>query len=189
MITAHPQIKGLYICEDIIDKKEEKELVAEIYKNDWLTDLHRAVQHYGYKYDYKKRRIDRNDLIGDLPVWTNKLEKNIFKVLKKNKIDLPYDSFDQLIINEYTKNQGITKHTDCVPCFMDGIFTITLINHGTMTFRRGEESHDVLLNRRSVAILTGESRYNWTHEIATNKNKHFSTEKPRVSITFRKCIL
>jgi hypothetical protein len=64
-IKEHENIKGLYICENIITEDEEHNLLCEINKKIWLTDLSRRVQHYGYKYDYKKRKIDKNDYVGN----------------------------------------------------------------------------------------------------------------------------
>ena len=41
------QIKGLKNFFDFISKDEEKELLNNIDKSIWLTDLKRRVQHYG----------------------------------------------------------------------------------------------------------------------------------------------
>lgn len=188
-LVEHENIKGLYFCKNIITKEEEKQIIEDINKQTWLSDLRRRVQHYGYKYDYKKRRIDKEDKLGDLPDWTVNIESKIFKLIDDKKIKLSYNKFDQLIVNEYMKNQGISAHTDCVPCFRNGIVTVTVGNKGVMTFRRGEESYDIKLSRRSVAILTDEARYKWTHEINPSKNDNFTNDKPRISLTFRKCII
>jgi alkylated DNA repair dioxygenase AlkB len=60
-----------------------------------------------------------------------------------------------------------------------------------MTFKKinCDESVDIKLKRRSVVILTGDARYKWTHEISKSKNKNFCDIDPRISLTFRKCIL
>jgi alkylated DNA repair dioxygenase AlkB len=182
-------IKGLYYAEDVLTPKEESDLIELINEQDWMADLSRRVQHYGYKYNYIKRRIDIDDKIEDLPVWTNKLQEKIFELLKKANIVLPFKDFDQLIINEYKKGQGIRAHVDCVPCFTDCIVSVTLGNSGIMTFRNGENEHDIKLSPRSIVVLTDESRYKWTHEIDPSKNKNFTVDKPRISLTFRRCIL
>lgn len=181
-----PHISGLYYCEDIIDIKTENDLINKINNESWLSDLTRRVQHYGYKYDYKKRRIDRNDYLGELPIWTTDVEKKLFNLINESNIQLPYNKFDQLIINEYKSNQGISAHVDCVPCFEDGIASLTIGCSGIMTFSNGTETHDVLLKRRSIVLLTNESRYKWTHSILPSKNKIFTNSNPRISLTFRK---
>ena len=192
-IKEHDVIKGLYYIEKIMTEEEEKELIKNINSNDWLSELTRRVQHYGYKYNYKKRKIEKDDFLGELPDWTKELEKKIFKVINENndRIKLSYSKFDQLIINEYKKNQGISPHIDCVPCFEDGIISVTIGNFGIMTFSNPDtkEEYDVRLKRRSVVILTSDARYKWTHEINKTKNKNFENVYPRISLTFRKGIL
>lgn len=190
-LIEHEKIHGLYYAENILTIEEENELLKELNKENWLNELSRRVQHYGYKYDYKKRKIDKNDFLGELPTWTKKLEDKIFNLIQNSNIEIPYTKFDQLIVNEYKSNQGISAHIDCVPCFMDGIVSVTTGNFGTMTFQKvdSNETIDFKLRRRSVAILTKDSRYKWTHEIAKGKNKNFGNLDPRISLTFRKCIL
>lgn len=61
-IKEHDKIKGLYICENIITNEEEKILLQHINNQNWLNDLSRRVQHYGYKYDYKKIMLDNYQL-------------------------------------------------------------------------------------------------------------------------------
>jgi alkylated DNA repair dioxygenase AlkB len=187
-IKEHDKIKGLYICENIITDEEENILLQNVNNQNWLNDLSRRVQHYGYKYDYKKRRIDKKDYVGELPDWTNYLTNRIYKIIKDNKL-LNYDQPDQLIINEYKSSQGISAHVDCVPCFEDGIVSLTIGCEGIMTFKKNNSEYDVKLKRKSFALLTKESRYDWTHEINKTKNKQFTNVFPRLSLTFRKCIL
>ena len=203
-------IPGLYICDDIIDQNAEFALLHQVNQEKWLAELTRRVQHYGYKYDYKKRRISKNDYLGELPIWSNVLSSKIFELVDKARIQLPYKKFDQMIVNEYKTGQGISPHTDCVPCFLDGIASVTLGCNGIMTFSKYESSSDdddhhegggcgmmfvkpeekyhILLKRRSVVLLTGESRYKWTHAVVPAKNKIFTESNPRISLTFRKII-
>lgn len=197
-------IPGLYICDDIIDQDTELALLHQVNQEKWLAELTRRVQHYGYKYDYKKRRISKNDYLGELPIWSNVLSSKIFELIEKARIQLPYKKFDQMIVNEYKTGQGISPHTDCVPCFLDGIASVTLGCNGIMTFAKYESSSDddgcgimfekpeekyhILLKRRSVVLLTEESRYKWTHAVVPAKNKIFTESNPRISLTFRKII-
>lgn len=179
-------IPGLYIYEDIIDVQSELDLINFVNQSAWLPDLTRRVQHYGYKYDYKKRRIDKYDYLGQLPIWTMDIEKKMFSLINKTNIQLPYNKFDQLIVNEYKTNQGISAHVDCVPCFEDGIASLTIGNYGVMTFSNDSDKYDILLKRRSVVLLTNDARYKWTHSILPSKNKIFTDTNPRISLTFRK---
>jgi alkylated DNA repair dioxygenase AlkB len=187
-LIQHSDIKGLYICDNIITEQEETDLINLIKLQTWSTELTRRVQHYGYKYNYQKRKIDKNDHIGNLPEWTQNLQNRILHLIKDL---IPYQNFDQLIINEYKRSQGISPHIDCVPCFIDGIVTVTIGCSGIMTFSNKFTGikHDVKLEKRSFALLTKDARFIWTHEIDKAKNHNFTSTDPRISLTFRKCIL
>jgi len=56
-IKVLPNIPGLKYIESYITKEEEHELLAKIDESQWLIDLKRRVQHYGYKYDYKSKKL------------------------------------------------------------------------------------------------------------------------------------
>lgn len=186
IIVEHEHIPGLFICENIMTETEEKNLLCEINKNIWLNDLSRRVQHYGYKYNYKKRKIDKDDYVGKLPKWTEYLTERIYKIIGDKKL-LNYAKPDQLIINEYKSNQCISAHVDCVPCFEDGIVSVSIGCNGIMKFRKNDLSYDVKLKRKSFVLLSGDARYKWTHEINKMQNKNFTNLFPRISLTFRKC--
>jgi hypothetical protein len=51
------QMEGLTYVENFITNEEERELLEHIDRGQWLFDLKRRVQHYGYKYDYKYVRV------------------------------------------------------------------------------------------------------------------------------------
>ena len=55
---------GLIYRPDFITEEEEKKLLACIDENEWSNELQRRVQHYGWRYDYTKRRIDENHARG-----------------------------------------------------------------------------------------------------------------------------
>ena len=101
---------------------------------------------------------------------------------------------DQLIINEYEPGQGISHHMDKTNFFKDGIVSLSLSSDCTMEFknRTTKEIKLVRLERRSVVILTGESRYSWTHAIPARKTDKINGKSVprtrRVSMTFRKII-
>jgi alkylated DNA repair dioxygenase AlkB len=122
------QISGLTYLPNYISNQEETKLISLINAQIWLTDLKRRVQHYGYKYDYKARRIDSSMKVGDLPKWLNDIAKRLytdgyFKAMP-----------DQVIINEYEPGQGISPHIDCEPCFEDTIVSLSLLSDVTMDF-------------------------------------------------------
>ncbi len=184
------KINGLEIYFDFISETEEKDLISKIDNNKWLLDLKRRVQHYGFKYDYRSRKIDKTFYIGEIPSWMEFLSK---RLLERGIINfIP----DQAIVNEYIDDQGIAPHIDCEPCFGDVIISISLNSQCVMNFERepnSQNKHSLLLTPRTLVVMKGESRYNWYHGIPNRKTDEFNFLKHkrgrRISITFRKVIL
>lgn len=172
--------RGLTVSEDFITLIEEQQLLEAVDNAYWLDDLRRRVQHYGWKYDYGSRSIKPSSFLGPLPDWAD--------VLATRMVDqgLVTEKPDQVIVNEYLQNQGISKHVDCPTCFRGPIVTISLVETWSMVFRRRKEKYETLLPRRSAACLDGEARYEWTHEIAQRKTEGTQQRRRRISLTFRK---
>lgn len=160
--------------------EEEFDLISIIDKQPWLSDLKRRVQHYGYKYDYHTRRINRSMHIGPLPIFVRSI---IEKLLM---IGFFKEQPDQLIINEYKPGQGISPHIDCVPCFNSRIATVSLGSNCEMEFSRQNQLVKKILERRSALLLSNEARYNWLHAIRPRKTDRKVMRKRRISLTFRK---
>ena len=185
---SQPTINGLTYIENFITKDHQRQLITIIDDQIWLDDLRRRVQHYGYKYDYKARRIDTSMYLGELPLWTKPI---IQKFLSDNLFD---EEPDQLIINEYLPGQGIANHIDCEPCFDDTVISISLNSYCVMDFcnQITKQKIPFLLEPCSAVVLKGESRYDWTHGIAARKSDSYNnqtyTRKRRISLTFRRTI-
>ena len=185
--NALQQLEGLSLHAKYITLEEEKYLINEIDKNPWLTDLSRRVQHYGYKYDYKARKIDNSFFLGELPQFLKKIGKRLFN---EKLIDfIP----DQAIINEYEPGQGISQHIDCEPCFGDIIISLSLGSSAIMTFTKeinSKEKIELFLDRNSLLIMSGISRYKYYHGIPARKKDNIGNKplqrQRRLSITFRK---
>lgn len=180
-------IPGLVYISDFLTETQEAELVAVIDKGEWSRVLKRRVQHYGWRYDYKSRGIDAAMRLGPLPEWAMELAKRL-----KAEGLLPHLA-DQVIVNEYIGSQGIGKHIDCVPCFDDGVAMISLLESWEMIFREARKDRRArvpkLLERRSVAIMTGDVRYHWSHEIPARSTEPGGLQRHRrVSVTFRKVL-
>lgn len=184
-------VPGLTYIRDFLSEREEDDIVSVIDRDDWRFDLKRRVQHYGWRYDYKARQIDPSMRLGFLPAWADDIAQRLFS--ERLLPQLP----DQVIVNEYKGNQGIGKHSDS-ESFADGIATISLLESWEMVFREKGTKNVVpqMLHRRSVAVMKGDARYRWTHEIPsrihkTRKIKGSQQEKRgrRISLTFRKVIV
>jgi alkylated DNA repair dioxygenase AlkB len=178
---------GVY-WSNFVDEAAEAELIRVIDSEAWRDDLKRRVQHYGYRYDYKARRVTADSYLGPLPEW-----------LRAIAVQLVEDGVfehepDQVIVNEYLPGQGIASHIDCEPCFGDIIASLSLGSACVMDFddvQSGERrSHQ--LECRSLLVLRGEARFAWKHGIPARKTDMvdglaFPRER-RVSLTFRNVI-
>lgn len=171
-------IPGLTYLPNFISPEMEENLVAAIDNHTWCLDLKRRTQHYGYKYDYAKKKIQDDSFIGLLPGFFNPI---IDLLLEQKIID---QKPDQAIVNEYLLNQGIAPHTDCIPCFKEPVISISLLTPCLMDFSGPEEQkEELLLEPRSALILAKDARWTWKHGI---KKIHNQAPFRRLSITFRK---
>ncbi len=189
-VQAACEIPGLIYEPDFVAEEEETNLLAWIDGAEWSTELRRRVQHYGWRYDYRKRQIDKSMRIGELPHWAQELAQRL--VAKGLVGELP----DQLIVNEYCGKQGIASHIDQPSSFAEHVSTVSLLETWVMVFRHCKSSKkvEIPLERRSVAVLAGDARYKWTHGIPSRKTellvdqqgkRRRVTRSRRISLTFR----
>jgi alkylated DNA repair dioxygenase AlkB len=183
-------IEGFKYIEDYISESQHDWLLDQIDKRQWLEDLRRRVQHYGFKYDYKARKVNRDMRIGQLPKWLQKLGQKLYE--DGHMLAEP----DQVIVNEYEPGQGISSHIDCEPCFANTIVSLSLGSDCIMDFtnrRDKTKKIPVWLAPRSIIVLKDEARNEWLHGIAPRKSDMWEGQKyerqRRVSLTFRKVIL
>ncbi len=182
-------ISDLSYIPDFIDKNTEVELLKNIDEQPWKQDLKRRVQHYGYAYDYKALSLTAESKLSDIPQWLQVYCKKLKDYQFFEQIP------DQVIINEYQIGQGISAHIDCVPCFGAIIAIISLGSPCVMDFTNSKtgEKAPLLLEQRSLAILSGDARYIWQHAIAQRKNDKYNGEiiqrNKRVSLTFRTVVI
>ncbi len=125
--------------------------------------------------------------LGELPPWLH----NVATQLHEDGLvpDVP----DQAIINEYEPGQGIADHIDCTPCFGDVVVCLSLDTSVVMDLKRGDQAIPILLEPRSLLVLRGEARYQWSHGIARRK-QDIGYDIPlkrerRLSVTFRKVVI
>lgn len=105
----------------------------------------------------------------------------------------------QAILNLYHPGEGIIPHVDLLKRFGDGIVGISLGSSCVMQFSRvNEPAEDVsplqlFLPERSMIVLSGDARYEWTHGIekrtadlvAEADSQRVVERGVRLSITFR----
>lgn len=179
------EIIGLEYFPAFLSESEQRDLLFVIDSQPWLNDLKRRVQHYGYKYDYRARKIDRSMHLGDLPDFAVQIAN---EMLSLNMIDeIP----DQVIVNEYLPGQGISAHVDCEPCFKDTIVTISLGSIYTMDFysKDSDTVRSIDLEIGSALVMRGQARLDWKHGIKARKSDNGRSRKRRVSLTYRNVIV
>lgn len=105
----------------------------------------------------------------------------------------------QAILNLYHPGEGITPHVDLISRFGDGIVGVSLGSSCVMQFAPALRAADdsvplkLFLPERSMIVLVGEARYEWTHGIdkrtadlvGVNGSYRTVDRGVRLSITFR----
>ncbi|QLF69864.1 alpha-ketoglutarate-dependent dioxygenase AlkB [Peteryoungia desertarenae] len=163
----------------------EAALMAFLDAGLWSGELKRRVQHFGYRYDYRARIASRESRIGPLPGVLEQLARRLAEEGLFGAVP------DQVIANEYWPGQGISAHVDCQPCFGPVIASVSLLSACQMVFRhQGDgEMRAVVLPPRSVLVLGGPARHDWTHEIPARLSDVIDSRRVarerRVSLTFR----
>jgi alkylated DNA repair dioxygenase AlkB len=186
--TQQILLPGLEYIKDFLDTDRQEYYLNQIDLLPWHTGLKRRVQHYGYTYNYKTKRVNASEDVILLPNWAMELSTIIYE------LDISPYLANQVIINEYLPGQGIASHIDSPSSFADIIISISLGSQCIMNFDcDGKERENILLNPGSLLKLSGEARYKWKHSISSRKTDYYEGIKfarsRRVSITLRKVIL
>jgi alkylated DNA repair dioxygenase AlkB len=188
-VTPAGLTPGVVYVPNFITKEAEVLLAQHLDLASWNTDLKRRVQHFGYRYYYKARRVTADSYLGPLPQWLQAVARPLSAAGYISKMP------DQVIANEYLPGQGISAHIDCEPCFGPVIVSLSLLSTCEMVFRNinhGAQA-SIILEPRSLVILSGEGRYHWTHEIPARKSDMINGQRHqrgrRLSLTFREMLL
>lgn len=188
-------IAGLIVVPDLLTEDLEKSLLQEFDQDDlWQEQISsRRTQHFGYAYDYKIQGAEYDRPIGTLP---NSIAKLVELMQQTGAIsEIP----NQATLQEYDPGQGIPPHIDTVWAFGAELASVALLSHTVMRFKPvfttgvdPETSVDVKFPRRALLVMTGDSRYKWTHSIAARKNDVFDgvvvERSRRLSFTFRRVL-
>lgn len=178
------EIPGLVIIENFITHAEELKLLEKVNAAPWNGNLKRRTQHYGFKYNYTDRNLDKNNYLGPLPEFSE------FVLQRMLDNQLISERPVQLIVNEYTPGQGIAAHTDA-KVFGDPVISLSLGSHCMFVFTQGTKKIELYLKPRTLIIMRGESRWTWQHAIPLKKSDvnpvTGKTEQRgiRISLTFR----
>ena len=202
-------IPGLDVVASFITKSEETDLLKFLDSQSWRIDLSRRTMHFGGTYCImpprsatpSERKMIEQQVI-KAPCMPEELGFLVERMIDQG-IYMSDKRPQFCIVNEYLCGQGISAHIENFR-FGEPVCSLTLAGEDSMRFhelcsaddgsvRSGKASaaartghrRDVLLQRRSLAVLTGDARSTWQHEIVRGRK----TGKPlgwrRVSLTFR----
>lgn len=173
-----PPVAGLELWRQYITEDEEARLAARIDALAWDTKWERRRQLYGYSYGSAQTAPP------PIPDWGIELAERM------QRAGVTERRFDQMLVNEYLPGQGIAMHRDYDP-FDRTVVSLSLLSACVMDFRHvaTKARESLLLDRRSLLILSDEARYDWEHGIARRKKDRWHglviPRARRLSVTFR----
>jgi alkylated DNA repair dioxygenase AlkB len=172
---------GFCYFENFLTLEEEDNLLNVIRKIEVKPmifqgfEAKRKVASFGYDYSFDKRQLTRGK---NIPAEFNDL---ILKVAAHLAI-LP-DAFAEVLVTEYPVNAAINWHRDAPP--FDVIVGISLLSDCTFKLRPHDKNKQgrkatlsLNVKRRSLYVMSGESREEWQHSTAP-------VSEVRYSITLR----
>jgi alkylated DNA repair dioxygenase AlkB len=150
----------------------------------------RRVLQYGYAYNYQSGNT--REKIEDMPHIIEVLRSVIPEVWTDAPDDI-LEKLNQCIINRYLPGQGIGAHIDGKRGnkidYGDTVVCFTFLSGRAMKFNHGISTHEVYTRPLSMYVMTGDARYEWTHEMVGRKSDVVGGRNiPRsecFSVTFR----
>ena len=188
-------IPGLFVYEDFITEEEESMILYGIDVVDTLPwklskfNGKHIGKRWGVHCNLRDRRVDA--LENPLPdilqqIVLPKLKRLFFQKGKTKNTTIPNEANSI----DYRRKQGhwLQDHVDDRKLSKEVIFNLSLIGDCYMTFKNIAKHRNiavpkqrVLLKRRCLQIITGKSRYDFTHGIT---NSDLLSDR-RISITMR----
>lgn len=182
--------EGLFYFPKIIDDQTCQTIIQSLDQNIWTpltitVDTGRKVQQFGYYFDYFKH--DVIEKAPNIPLYLNSIMETLTQKCNENK--LQYGEFNQCIVNNYYKGEGISPHTDILR-FGPVIGCFTLNSGAEMQFTNTSgETYKLYTEPGSLYIMSGPARETWKHEM---KHRDYDVvegneiqRNRRISITFR----
>jgi alkylated DNA repair dioxygenase AlkB len=150
--TETLQIPGATYVREFVSAQEERDLIGRIEKETWTHEFARRRQHYGI--GYGKQDLTRPE---PLPSWIEIVARRIVSAGLFSRMPA------QALVNEYQPGQGISAHKDYDP--FEEVASLSLASGCLMEFAKGRDRRTLWLEPRSLLVLTGEARHEWTHAI------------------------
>jgi alkylated DNA repair dioxygenase AlkB len=172
-----PPIPGLRCLAEYVTEADELALATAIDHMAWNTEWRRRRQPYGAGYG-------TTPAAPPIPAWGRRLADQLYAD------GLTPEPFDQMLVNEYLPGQGISLHRDYNP-FGRTVVSLSLLSACVMDFRHPATGRKelLLLESRSLLVLSDAARYDWEHGIAPRKKDAWHglriDRRRRLSVTFR----
>ena len=188
------ELPGFYYFSKVLDPKIGNDTIKFLNSQEWKgvssSQTGRKVQQYGFEYDYATRKDSEYKRIQDIPEPLLVLQQ----IAKQAEQEADPDTepklckFNQCIVNKYEPGQGISAHID-KETFGPVIGCFTLGSGTTITFTRTLNGEKVMIEiyvePNSLYLMTGDSRYEWKHEIKPKLTDDGVKRHTRISVTFR----
>ena len=179
--TLVSNVPGLSIKMDVI--QDGNSLIRQLqslpgWKPVGSAEHSRRVLHFGRAYNYSAKAASRLTTATPLP--------EILEPLRKIAEDVSGRILDQCLINQYLPGQGIGEHIDKTDAFGDTVVCFSLGSTAVLVFRHPDgRKVNLDVPPHSMYVMTGESRYVWSHEMPARMKDGIRTRGTRLSITFR----
>ena len=183
-------VPGLYLF-DFLTEEQEKDIASMIDSETWKSNRtkSRKIQIYGPYHDFRwkiipgrytphpKYSLKVANLIREhfksRPVLSEVVDLNTLnKICNEKKCEI--------FVNEYLPRNGLKAHHDHRTTYDETIFGVSLLSDTYITFIGKGKRIRVKIPRRSLYVMTGESRYTYKHSIRKS-----DIESRRLSMTYR----
>ncbi|GET89401.1 hypothetical protein, conserved [Leishmania tarentolae] len=212
---AVTDVPGLFLVEDFVTADEEESIWRELCDGRSQLQLEhlsrRRVAHFNRRFLYGVNALTaEGDVTNARPSFYAWMRARLQNDTAAGDVHIDGDypfrpgdyECDQLTVNYYDYSElgacGIAAHVDAHSAFDDAVFIVSLGSYTVMEFSRWDTPAEVAapvgvyLAPRSLAVMTGEARYGWTHCIAEKRTDTVSELLPtlsrgdRVSLTWRR---
>ena len=190
-------IPGLYFSPEVISQEEEQVILDSIKKErgHYVAQIHPANE-FGWKFLERENGpsgvispLTPKESLGAFPAWLSNVWFNcIYRTNLPKEVNQESQP-DHVLVNEYNVGEGCLRHVDDLGFWTDWVMGLSLESGCTIIFRNGNKTYPVYLPPRSIYVLTGDVRYQYTHEIEAAKEDIVGGEViprgHRTSLTFR----
>eukprot|EP00834_Sanchytrium_tribonematis_P003865 NODE_166_length_14584_cov_1.124750.p8 type:complete len:242 gc:universal NODE_166_length_14584_cov_1.124750:6805-7530(+) len=197
-------VPGLFYIPEFLTEAEQQNIVQILDSNEWEKVIRRRQQFYGKQYYHTTHNLTAIQPKDDLE--SLKIDQFDFLIKKITDFDFraAYDVFNiewpnQILVNEYVENFGISTHFDDEKAFGKCIITVSLLQPILMNFRKPLhptnhcttliDEYQHVLEPRSCLIMSKEARSNWRHGITRRKWFEYNGEKIHRNLHYRRISL